>query len=327
FFPWAGQAVMRSGWERDARYLMFEVGPFGTGHQHEDKLGLYLWGWGQPLLTEGGSYSYDRSKWRRFVLDTPAHNTVMVDGMSQRRRGLRELYATEEPLEDVWATNELFDWCVGTYETGYGEERMPCTHERSVIYLRPDAYVVIDRLLDAEGDHLYEALFNLDAEDAAVHADGLSVSSTDEGAPNLTLVPLATEGLSMRIAKGQEEPLLGWVPRTGEHRPVPCVVYSKSGPTPQSLVTLMLPHPTEEPPAVETEVLEQTDEMIALRITREVGEETVLYAFDGPMAMEADGIATDARLAVVRRDAAGAISGGVVDGTEITYNGDPIAVQ
>ncbi|MFO8078661.1 MAG: heparinase II/III family protein [Armatimonadota bacterium] len=326
FFPWAGQAVMRSGWEKDARYLMFEVGPFGTGHQHEDKLGLYLWGWGRPLLTEGGSYSYDRSQWRRFVLDTPAHNTVMVDGMSQRRRGLRELYSTDEPLEGVWATNELFDWCVGTYETGYGEDRMPCTHERTVIHLRPDAYIVIDRMLDAEGEHLYEALFNLDAEEATVHEDGLTVSSADTGRANLTLMPLATEGLSLRIVKGQEEPLLGWVPRTGEHRPVPCAVYSRSGPTPQMMVTLMLPHPTEEPPAVQAELLRQTDEMLAIRIGREVGEETMLYAFDGPTAMEAGGVATNAKLAVVRRDGTGAISGGVVEGTALEVDGEPVAV-
>jgi hypothetical protein len=43
-FPWAGQVIMRSGWDRQASYLAFEVGPFGTGHQHEDKLsgnGIY----------------------------------------------------------------------------------------------------------------------------------------------------------------------------------------------------------------------------------------------------------------------------------------------
>ncbi len=325
FFPWAGQAVMRSGWELDARYLMFEVGPFGLGHQHEDKLGLWLWGWGKPLLTEAGTYSYDRSKWRRFALDTPSHNTVLVDGLSQRRRGLRETYLAEEAQEGVWATGELFDWCTGRYETGYGDDRMACTHERTVIYLRPDAYVVIDRLLGAEGDHLYEALFNLDAADATVAADGLTVSSTDAGEPNLTLMPLATEGLSLRIAKGQEEPLLGWIPRE-KHRPIPCAVYSKTGPTPQALVTLMLPHPTEEVPAVEAELLEQTDEMLAIRITREVGEETVLYAFDAPMAMEAGGVATNARLAVVRRGPDGALSGGVVAGTELTVDGEPVAM-
>ena len=323
FFPWAGQAVMRSGWETDARYLMFEVGPFGLGHQHEDKLGLYLWGWGKPLLTEAGTYSYDRSDWRRFALDTPSHNTVMVDGLPQRQRGVRETYVATEPMEGVWASTDLFDWCTGRYESGYGGDHIPCTHERTVIYLRPDAYIVVDRMLDAEGEHLYEALFNLDAADAVVHEDGLSVTSTDPGEPNLTLVPLATEGLSLRIAKGQEDPLLGWMPREN-HRAIPCAVYSKRGPTPQTLVTVMLPHPTEQAPAVQAELLAQTPEMLAVRIVREVGEETVLYSFDGPRTMEAAGIATNGRLAVVRGALDGALAGGVVAGTELTVDGVPV---
>ena len=302
---------------------MFEVSPYGLGHPHEDKLGLYLWGWGKPLLTEAGTYSYDRSDWRRFALDTPSHNTVMVDGLPQRQRGVRETYVATEPMEGVWASTDLFDWCTGRYESGYGGDHIPCTHERTVIYLRPDAYIVVDRMLDAEGEHLYEALFNLDAADAVVHEDGLSVASTDPGEPNLTLVPLATEGLSLRIAKGQEDPLLGWMPREN-HRAIPCAVYSKRGPTPQTLVTVMLPHPTEQAPAVQAELLAQTPEMVAFRIVREVGEETVLYSFDGPRTMEAAGIATNGRLAVVRRAPDGALAGGVVAGTELTVDGVPV---
>jgi len=326
FLPWAGQAVMRSGWEADDLYLMFEVGPFGIGHQHEDKLGLFLWGWGKPLLTEAGTYSYDHSKWRRFVLSTEAHNTVMVDGLPQHRRGLREKYETDEPLRGVWETNDLFDWCTGRYEDGYGPDRIAVTHERTVIYVRPEYYVVIDRLLDAEGEHSYEALFNLDAEDATVHADGLTVSSADAGEPSLTLMPLATEGLSLRIAKGQEEPiLLGWVPRE-DHRQIPCAVYSKTGPTPQTMVTLLLPHPTEEPPMVEAELLEHSDEVLGIRVARGEGQETILYAFAGPRRMAAGGVSTEARLAVVRADADGAVSGAMVDGTELTADGEQVQV-
>ena len=42
FFPWAGQVIMRSGWDREALFLGFEVGPFGAGHQHEDKLSIEI---------------------------------------------------------------------------------------------------------------------------------------------------------------------------------------------------------------------------------------------------------------------------------------------
>ena len=33
---------MRSGWDRKALFLGFEVGPFGAGHQHEDKLSIEI---------------------------------------------------------------------------------------------------------------------------------------------------------------------------------------------------------------------------------------------------------------------------------------------
>jgi len=326
FFPWAGQAVMRSGWTSDDRYLMFEVGPFGTGHQHEDKLGLWVWAFGQPLLTEAGTYTYDRSKWRRFALSTEAHNTIIVDGLPQAQRGLRETYQATEPLEGVWATSDVFDWCTGRYEAGYGPDRLPVTHERTVIFVRPEYYLVIDRLLGGEGEHSYEALFNLDAADANIAADGLSVSSTDAGEPNLTLIPLATQGLSLRIVKGQEQPIvMGWVPREN-HRQIPTAVYAKTGPTPQYLMTLVLPHPTEEVPAVEAELLAQTDEMLAIRVRHDGAEETILYAFDAPMAMEAGGMTADARLAIVRRGADGTLSGGLLEGGELRVDGQVVPV-
>ncbi|MEA3401847.1 MAG: heparinase II/III family protein [Armatimonadota bacterium] len=322
FFPWAGQAVMRSGWNADDLYMMFEVGPFGIGHQHEDKLGIYLWGWGRPLLTEAGTYSYDRSAWRRFVLSTAAHNTIMVDGMGQHRRGLGETYETDEPLEGVWASTDLFDWCIGRYEEGYGPDRLPLTHERTVIFVKPGYFLVIDRLLGAEGEHTYEALFNFDAEEAAVADDGLTVSSADPGQPNVTLMPLATDDLSLRVVTGQEDPLMGWIPRQ-DHREIPTAVYERAGPTPQQFVTLLLPHPTEEAPPVEAQVLEQTDEMLAIHVRHEAGEETILYAFAEPMAMQADGVSTQARLAIVRRTD-GEVTGGLLEGTELRMDGEPV---
>ena len=42
-FPYSGHYVMRSGWDKDATYLLFDAGPFGAGHQHEDKLHFVLW--------------------------------------------------------------------------------------------------------------------------------------------------------------------------------------------------------------------------------------------------------------------------------------------
>ncbi|MBM3890305.1 MAG: hypothetical protein FJ388_14415, partial [Verrucomicrobia bacterium] len=69
-FPWSGHYVMRSGWDKDATYLMFDAGPYGYAHQHEDKLHFVLWAHGRQLVLDPGNFSYDRSRWRRYVLST-----------------------------------------------------------------------------------------------------------------------------------------------------------------------------------------------------------------------------------------------------------------
>ena len=62
FLDWSGLAVMRSGWEKNANYLLFRVGPMGygghmgLGHAHQDKLDVMLWAYGRELLfVNGGS--------------------------------------------------------------------------------------------------------------------------------------------------------------------------------------------------------------------------------------------------------------------------------
>jgi hypothetical protein len=137
-FPYAGQVVMRSGWEREALFLGFEAGPFGYGHQHEDKLGLVIFAYGKDLLVEGGSYAYDASKWRRYVLASEAHNVVLVDGQGQARRGQpRQSYVTDKPLNLAFRSNERYDYARGVYEEGFGKrDQRPARHTREVLFLK-----------------------------------------------------------------------------------------------------------------------------------------------------------------------------------------------
>ncbi|MCZ7630761.1 MAG: heparinase II/III-family protein, partial [Microthrixaceae bacterium] len=86
-------------------------------------------------MTEGGTYSYDSSKWRRYVLGTWAHNTILVDGQEQRRRSVRESFETDQPLDNLWITNAVFDAADGRYTDGYGKEAIPVVHQRTVIFL------------------------------------------------------------------------------------------------------------------------------------------------------------------------------------------------
>lgn len=233
FFPYAGQVIMRSGWGRDALFLGFEAGPFGYGHQHEDKLGIVVFAYGKELLVEGGSYAYDASKWRRYVLSSYAHNVVLVDGQSQVRRGLpRQQYVSKEPLDLGFHSDEHYDYARGFYEQGFGKRRYcPARHLREVVFLKqPRLFIVRDTLESLDGKpHSYEALFHLDAKKLELDKELGIVETSDPKVANLRIVPLLDKGLKTTIVRGQETPIVqGWLPRghgIRGVRPIPTVVY------------------------------------------------------------------------------------------------------
>lgn len=246
-FPYAGQFVMRGGWERDALWLLMDGGPFGFGHQHEDKLNVILTAYGRPLLVEGGVYTYDSSPWRRYVLSSRAHNLVMVDGQDQsRRRQPRESFVVKTPLPHVWKSTEQYDYAEAAYDEGWGPQgERSVKQTRGVWFLKPQkCFVVVDELESLDGkEHRYESLFHLDAKETAV--DGLRVATKNIG-PNLTIFNLGAEGV--RIVKGQKEPeVQGWIPDSrsgyGGIRPIPTAIYSKSGSGTVKLVTVLYPTP------------------------------------------------------------------------------------
>lgn len=230
-FPYAGQFVLRSGWDRDAAWLCMDGGPYGYGHQHEDKLSVILTAYGKPLLVEGGVYTYDASDWRRYVLSSRAHNVVLVDGQDQNRhKEPRETYVVKQPLPHVWESNDTFDHAAAVYEEGYGSKAARVVRQvRHVYFFKPDLFVVLDELESRDGKpHEYQSLFHLDAKEAVV--DGLKVSTTEKG-PNLTIIGVGLD--DVRIVKGQKEPVVqGWLPDHGGYgaiKPIPTAIYRKTG--------------------------------------------------------------------------------------------------
>jgi hypothetical protein len=229
-------------------FLGFEAGPFGYGHQHEDKLGIVLFAYGRELLVEGGSYAYDASKWRRYVLSSYAHNVVLVDGQAQVRRGLpREHYVSDKPADLAFRSDDRYDYARGVYEQGFGErDRRPARHAREVLFLKRERlFLVRDRMEALDGKpHLYEALYHLDANE--IDADlQTGIVETRDGGANLRIVPLRVEGMQTDIVKGQETPVVqGWIPRghgIRGVRPIPTIVYGCRSADPVVFVTALQP--------------------------------------------------------------------------------------
>ncbi|NOU71281.1 hypothetical protein GC098_07570 [Paenibacillus sp. LMG 31458] len=252
-FTYSGYYVMRNGWDRQAVWAMFDAGPFGKGHQHEDKLNLLIHAYGKLLLTEGGNYAYDTSEMRSYVESTRSHNTVLVDGSDQNRR---VAYQWKEddihlPADAKWHSSDNFDYAHGSYDEGYGDQaQLRVTHSRSVLFLKnhplvAPCFLVIDRLTPQDGkEHNYEFLWHLDSESAVVQ--GLkSVTLNDEG-PNLTLMTNRMENLAGKIVQGQTEPeWQGWKNTDtfaqGAYAPTPTVIYDLTAEGPVRAVTLLFP--------------------------------------------------------------------------------------
>jgi hypothetical protein len=244
--PYAGFAVMRSGWDTEANYLLFDGGLLGYGHYHQDKLQVVLHAYGREMLYDGGGGNYESSKWRRYSTDTFSHSTVLVDGLPQRR-GSRNRWdnVAKEPLPIAWRSGETFDYVAATYDESYGDHgNRPATHRREVLFLKPDVFVVVDRLSpNDEKEHRYEARWQVDSTSMRPTDAPGGFVSTDEGKPNLAIVPLATAGVEAEAVSAQEEPeLLGWLIRkNGHHEHTTTVRHRCSGPGPKQLVTLLLP--------------------------------------------------------------------------------------
>jgi len=264
--PYAGYAVMRSGWERDANFLCFDFGPVGYRHVHQDKLQVLLWAYGRQLLFDSGRGRYDVSppRMQNHALDTFAHSTVLVDNRPQRRAWYQNPHPRNLPYakaEDCgWVSTPGHDHASGVYAEDYGRPGesdaypyqagsnfkegwgRPATHHRRVLFFKPDLFVVADTLHPNDDQpHTYDARWQLASVHPETGADGLTVTSADPGEPNLEIVPLRPEGLIVRATTAQEQPeLLGWN-AADTPRPATTVQHIRTDAGPVQFATLLLP--------------------------------------------------------------------------------------
>ena len=243
--PWAGYAVMRSGWDRRANYLAFDVGPLGYGHVHQDKLNVAVWAHGREVLFDGGGGSYEHSPWRQYAIDTFSHNTVIVSGKPQRRsRSNAAQRVSPKPIDARWETDDAHDFAAGTYDGKY-DDRPLATHTRRVLFVKPDLFVVADTLVPfAPGDTTYQARWHLKTTAVAHDEKTGTVVTTDAGLANLAVVPLLTEAVQVKAVQAQEKPeLLGWWVKRGTKRYVPAttVLHTWKAPGTHHFLTLLVP--------------------------------------------------------------------------------------
>jgi hypothetical protein len=249
----AGEAAMRSGWSRTDNYLGFRLGPIGMAHQHQDKLGVVIWAWGRSIVFNTGGGNYEQSKWRTWATSSYGHNCVIVDGLAQNRPLTSSDpfhnpdLISQGPIDGHWQTSSVFDFASGDYSEGYGPERVrPASQQRDVLFLKPDLYIVADRMRPNDGaTHKYQARWQLLTTSTQIDPATRTLITTDAGQPNIAIVPLLGDGLEVAAVSGQESPeLLGWNVRKAmypQHVPATTLLHTRTGARPQLMLTLFIP--------------------------------------------------------------------------------------
>ena len=174
-FESGGYYVMRDDWTPNANYLLFDCGPHGQdncGHAHADALAFELAASGRTLLVDPGTYTYTGAKdLRDWFRSSAAHNTLTVDGRSSSvSAGPFSWKSIAICKRLAWISRDRFDYVSGTHD-GYSKMPQPATHDRSILFLKQDYWIIRDRLRSA-GERNVDLRFHFDpASDPLIEAD------------------------------------------------------------------------------------------------------------------------------------------------------------
>jgi Arc/MetJ-type ribon-helix-helix transcriptional regulator len=145
-------ASFRSGWDKDAVYLLFHGGSNTWSHCHLDLNAFTLDAYGERLAIDHGSWGYTPHYFRVVEpqISTAWHNTLVVDGADQRQAPRFRMTYDATEGGDCYALLEDHLSCAG-FEMIRGDATsayadMLDRFWREIVYLRPDRFVLFDNV-------------------------------------------------------------------------------------------------------------------------------------------------------------------------------------
>lgn len=245
--PNAGFYLMRSDWSESANFLFFDAGPYGSAHGHDDKLGFECCAFGKTLIVDAGQYTSDRyDRYIDYFHRSQGHNTIIVDGKSQARFWNKKvwIYNSSYKNNNVWQSNQKYDYVVGDYDDGYGNNKekidRSVKHVRKILFIKPEYWVISD-LLMANDEHIYEQLFHFVPIKLFVN-ENKTVFTNNLNEPNLAMLALDPENLDLQIFEGSEKPIQGWVSiNSNIKHAAPAVIYTKKAEGSTTFNTILYP--------------------------------------------------------------------------------------
>ena len=273
-FEHAGVYVMRTGWDHDDACLVFDGGPWGKSHQHNDRLSFVFAALGRTFIADPGRYLYDRNNpWSgpAYMTTTRAHSTITLDEKDQADWWFRDTWCPGPKLDhNTWTDEGGRQRIVGSHALGYGERDsiIRATHTRGLTFCHPDIVLIVDRV-DPHGDaeRVYDIASRLQFHPGdVVEADGVWHTCYDDA--NLAVIPWMSEPFDVTLEKGELDPPSGWyAPRVNEIEASPTMVVRSRTALPMRGGFLLVPYRGTTPPAMSLSVDGDTARAVVEGIT------------------------------------------------------------
>ncbi len=327
YFPVAGQACLRDSWEPDAVYLTFDATTWGGAHCHLSRNAVQLYAYGRHLLLDPGTLTYEVSDpLMAHGKSTRAHNTLNLNGWNQSQANPTGTRCVSLPGYDFVSSVYEGGYWPGAYTWGCGDGRgagIFAEHHRAMLWVRGRCAIIIDHL---RRDHATTPSLesNWQLTDGPVEVDPARFRAVTRhpDANLLLLFPQVAPGMHLTVHTGETDQPRGWLQGDGAFVPSPqlCLSTPVLEPLNAMLLTVLVPFRGPDAPAVEAEAAIDDIGVQTLRLRWADG--TVDELFATPRLESAissiDAITTDAALVLLHRNAAGAVTGGlVVDGTYV----------
>lgn len=239
FYPWAGQLISRSGYDKDAQWSFFDIGPWGSGHQHNDRLHLSISAFGRDLLVDAGRFAYTgevAEKFRPYAKGTQGHNAILIDGFGQAPG----TPVVDEPLDEThFKISPAFDFAWNNMDRFNQLEDV--NHFRSLFYVRNNFWVVVDNVKTKQPRKI-ETLWHWHPNCKIVN-EGEGTITSINGKGNLRIIPVGKSDWNVEIIKGQEQPeIQGWYSEEyNKFEPNLACVYSTQIQSDATFVWLLVP--------------------------------------------------------------------------------------
>lgn len=236
-FNATGYQVLRGGDPQS--FAAFRCGSLRERFSQIDMLHLDVWWRGQNVLVDGGSYQYNAApQWHQHFMRTASHNTVTIDGRDQmlHYRQFKVLYWTKAQLLQ-FSNGDDWSLCAGEHH-GYRRHSGNCVHRRSVLFVKNDVWIVVDRVLGT-GEHDLR-LHWLGGDFPWTHDGRTLAMTTPHG--EFTVAAYNADGsrVESTVIAGADEPPRGWLSRYyGEKISVPSFVAERRVSVPQTLVSVL----------------------------------------------------------------------------------------